>query len=568
MKRTAVVLLSILIGCFQVVSMLPVLNEDFLEILERELDQILEKRSHHNDSLSSSSSSSSEEEEEDYLGSSTSGFPYIKGPESFTDRIAIVGAGPSGVHMALKLKEAGFSDVTVFEKEEEVGGKSKTLLYRDVVHEMGTCYSQPDYTELYRLLETYNAGDLRPLPSPTVWRGQDKLTSIQNMLAPAAEHLPDASLLEIKDEFMKAIHRYLDVHNDLFGNYEGELMPRPSRYTLKHDLNMTLLEFMTKHNVDILANLFLQIQTIQGYGHLDEIPALYGLTWMTSNFLLNLLKPPEGELSAVKILSKGYQTLWKEIVDQENINVRYSSPVRKIYRRKKENRRKGGKRRAAFEIHYDDRTGFRKGEPFDFLVLTPEMKLLSDLDIIDFNDEEMNLFERMNHHYYATTLVDTTYGTNRGFTPQSFFADNTESKVDGKVWGKRDSYNSLVYNVGKQYTDGLVPGAPDGRFEQTSVYYQFSKSLPEKEDLLEELVDHIRQRENAEVVNILDTNVWDYFPQFSVKDIASGITWDIFDMQGKYGIWYAGSSVYFESVKSVLEYNNLIFRQYRLPESE
>ena len=29
-------------------------------------------------------------------------------------------------------------------------------------------------------------------------------------------------------------------------------------------------------------------------------------------------------------------------------------------------------------------------------------------------------------------------------------------------------------------------------------------------------------------------------------------------MQGKHGIWYAGSSVSFESVKSVVEYNKIL----------
>ncbi|XP_060072138.1 uncharacterized protein LOC132552011 [Ylistrum balloti] len=550
---TPVVLLLVLIGCFQAISGKPTLDDEFLEKLERELEQDIkslhEKRKHHD--------SSSKEEDE----LSPSGFPYIKGPEDIHAKIAIVGAGPAGVHMALKLKRNNFTDVTVFEKEEEVGGKSKTLLYRDVVHEMGTCYTQPDYTELYDLLETYNAGNLRPLPSPTIWLGQGTLESFQFTLSSLIQNPPQ----QIPQIFNRAVENYNEVHHTLFGDYVGELMPRPSVDNLKK-LNMTFLEFLKENDADELANLFLQIHTAQGYGHIDEVPALYGVTWVTPKFLNGLFKrPTTGNVSPINLLSRGYQTVWKEIVDQENINVRYSSPVRRINRRKKEDRRKGGKRRPAFEIQYDDRTGFRKEESFDFLVLTPEMKLLSDLDIIDFNDEEMNLFKRMNHYYYATTLVDTTYGTNRGLTPQSYFADNIQGKVDGKVWVKRDSYNSLEFNVGTNYTDGLVPGAPDGRFEQTSVYYQFSKSLPEKEDLEKELVDHIRQRENAEVVNILNTNVWDYFPQFSVEDIASGITWDIFDMQGKYGIWYAGSSVYFESAKSVLEYNNLIFRQYPLP---
>lgn len=32
------------------------------------------------------------------------GYPRIKGPKSVNDRIAIIGAGPSGLHMAYELK--------------------------------------------------------------------------------------------------------------------------------------------------------------------------------------------------------------------------------------------------------------------------------------------------------------------------------------------------------------------------------------------------------------------------------------------------------------------------------
>ena len=37
-------------------------------------------------------------------------------------------------------------------------------------------------------------------------------------------------------------------------------------------------------------------------------------------------------------------------------------------------------------------------------------------------------------------------------------------------------------------------------------------------------------------------------------------------MQGRNNMWYGGSSVSFESVKSVLEYNNLLLRQMKGPE--
>ena len=43
--------------------------------------------------------------------------------------------------------------------------------------------------------------------------------------------------------------------------------------------------------------------------------------------------------------------------------------------------------------------------------------------------------------------------------------------------------------------------------------------------------------------------------------MVGGRLWDIFSMQGKYRTWYLGSSVCYESVKSVMEYNKLIMRQ-------
>ena len=56
------------------------------------------------------------------------------------------------------------------------------------------------------------------------------------------------------------------------------------------------------------------------------------------------------------------------------------------------------------------------------------------------------------------------------------------------------------------------------------------------------------------------TITWPYFKRYSTTDIEKGVLWDIIDMQGKYGMWYLGSSVSFESVKSVMEYDRMLLR--------
>ena len=62
--------------------------------------------------------------------------------------------------------------------------------------------------------------------------------------------------------------------------------------------------------------------------------------------------------------------------------------------------------------------------------------------------------------------------------------------------------------------------------------------------------------------DIVTTVRWTpYFPRWSPSQVVEGRLWDIFSMQGKYRTWYAGSSVCYESVKSVMEYNKLLLRQ-------
>src|SRR5688572_15238684 len=60
-------------------------------------------------------------------------------------RIAVVGAGPSGLTAAYTLKGLGYTNVTVFEKENRVGGKVNSLILGDVRAELGAVFASPDY---------------------------------------------------------------------------------------------------------------------------------------------------------------------------------------------------------------------------------------------------------------------------------------------------------------------------------------------------------------------------------------------------------------------------------------
>lgn len=72
-------------------------------------------------------------------------FAEIPGPKCKQSKIGIVGAGPSGTHMAWLLKRAGYSDITILEKTDRVGGKSENYFYRGVTQYVSTVVIPPDY---------------------------------------------------------------------------------------------------------------------------------------------------------------------------------------------------------------------------------------------------------------------------------------------------------------------------------------------------------------------------------------------------------------------------------------
>merc|ERR1719483_530171 len=120
----------------------------------------------------------------------------------------------------------------------------------------------------------------------------------------------------------------------MFGSYVGDLMLRPSSETL-HRTRGTFMEFLTREDLIPLVPLFKLIHTLQGYGQLDEISALYGLMWVNPKFVvsstlraLGKAKEPFGTF----VLKDGFEALWKAIVKKENIKVHYNIDIDSIKR--------------------------------------------------------------------------------------------------------------------------------------------------------------------------------------------------------------------------------------------
>ena len=83
-----------------------------------------------------------------------------------------MGAGPSGVHMAMSLKDMGYSKVVIFEKSNRVGGKSYDIPFDGAPLPLGTVFGEPNYRSpgnYVPLAKKYGLGTTIPLIGAGEW---------------------------------------------------------------------------------------------------------------------------------------------------------------------------------------------------------------------------------------------------------------------------------------------------------------------------------------------------------------------------------------------------------------
>lgn len=186
--------------------------------------------------------------------------------------------------------------------------------------------------------------------------------------------------------------------------------------------------------------------------------------------------------------------------------------------------------------------------------------------------KEHKLFGKTSYTYFTTAIVNSTGGL-RALSPILYWYDNIVSKIDHIVWGQRDSYAVLNGYFGENYQKGVYPNGNDTSKVQTNVVYLMGKepidprhSSRDKERLVKS-IQSTAAGIGASEVHVRDLITWKYFPRYSPEDMERKILWDIVKYQGKKNMWYLGSSVIFESVKSVIEYNKMMVKNMKKPMS-
>lgn len=477
-------------------------------------------------------------------------FPKIPGP-SHNDQVCIVGAGPSGIHMALSLKKKGYNKVTIYEKTNRVGGKSYDINYQGVAQAQGTIFLTPSYFDtVVPLAKQY--GELEESPPPNFWRTDSaedpgsKLTGSQFILGLVQQITHEKSPQKNVALLINAIARYMQIHKELFGSYEGALMQKPSQAVFDR-ISGTFLEFLEREDLQILVPVMTLTVTSFAYGQLDEISAIYGLMWNEPRLMIAAVLQTTGKAKdpfKAYFFKNGFETIWKTIAEVEDLDIHFNVDLYSV-------------RRSSGHVDLKFWKGsYLKETVCDFLIWTAPMSALLRT-LSDATHQEYSLLGSLKPAIFTANLVNMKNDVRNG--PYTKHYETLKNKVDHGVTSEVNVKGMLIPNikspeVQEQYNQ-------DNGKEKTAYVVQLGKEYSNEKDLNAALVKHFSKGFNATDIEILNTISWPYFPRWSPEEANQGRHWEVFEMQGLKKMWYAGSSVSFESVKDVLEYNNLLLKQ-------
>jgi hypothetical protein len=273
-------------------------------------------------------------------------------------RIAIIGAGVSGLLFAVKLKRLGYTNINILESTDRYGGKTHTIKMdgpypagsnEPTYCELGTCYMSPAYDPMINDLKEYLQGNEQIAFGDNVNRGivtKDQLPSSFNaplVMDSSKYYLRKAEAeLNLKPGYfddkeaqaylLEALAKYIAIHFMIFEGASPMPSSPPKSFLDEHS-SKTFVEFLRYHNLEAIIGILQYGYEVQGYGTLTTIPAFYGLVWITPPIIEAMIEDAfGGETPIVTAWSKGWGDLWTQIVTKEKLDITYNVTINAIKR--------------------------------------------------------------------------------------------------------------------------------------------------------------------------------------------------------------------------------------------
>lgn len=420
-------------------------------------------------------------------------------------KFVIIGAGPAGMSTAIHLKKNGYNNITVLEKELDVGGKCLSFNYQDQIFDFGANLTTPRYNNIRALAQEVGL-TLRELP-------QRRIVSVSK-----EPYVSPANSSFIKKLLIRAGALLYTVFRGL------TKIDKPGYTNLRVNLEMPFEEWLKSYGLGQFAELFQVLFVSYGYGHLMNLPAAYALKFFDHIHLNASVDVVLGqEVSTTTDFKEGFQELWKRLQNKYEINVLTGVGIESIVRTP-----------SGVAVNFDQSYLLPKSNSlsisseslnFDKLILACP---LQSATFLDHSEEEIRLFSKISTYEYYVTLVEV-----ENLPPISTYVFPYAKKVS-------PGYPTVFYppnetNMFLSYAYGGVG------LDERTVQQRLRNTIEDP-------------KIGGKVKRFVKTHKWQYFPHVSSKDMSEGFYDQLESLQGQFHTYYCGEIMSFTLTELIYDY--------------
>ncbi|MEM0987110.1 MAG: FAD-dependent oxidoreductase [Pseudomonadota bacterium] len=220
-----------------------------------------------------------------------------------TPRIAIAGAGPSGLTMARLLRDRGFGNTVLFEASHRIGGKSETVFVGDTLSELGTCYTQRGDRQVRQWMRECGLS----------WGSIDRAKIDGRSFVDYVKDGAGGPLWMQTLKFLRARAALLSA-----------LDATPSDPAVLAEASMSVADWLRMRNLHKIERFFYRALVTTGYGYIHDTNVLQAIRWIDRDLIIS------GVLNDLVMPHEGWTVFWGRF--SQGMDIRLETPITAIER--------------------------------------------------------------------------------------------------------------------------------------------------------------------------------------------------------------------------------------------